>query len=162
MPHIIENFKFTRAIGEVILLPDSMKFVTERGVKYVVEDMGKGMKQGSFSGRFFTKNKQDQTSFMIRPRRNVVDMIHALNTLRAFGLDKDAEFLARQDGPIMVGLKRRAMEWTGGLGGLERFIKTMDQELLQGPDRELLAGAWAVYDGRAQATRSGNTSSRKA
>ncbi|KAK2598675.1 hypothetical protein N8I77_012070 [Diaporthe amygdali] len=89
-------------------------------------------------------------------------MIHALNTLRAFGLHNDVEFLAGQDGPIMVGLKRRAMEWTGGLGGLERFINTMDQELLQGHDRELLSGAWAVYEGRIQAKRSGNASSRKA
>ncbi|KAJ0122074.1 hypothetical protein J7T55_002585 [Diaporthe amygdali] len=97
VPHIVENFKFTTAIRDVILLPDSIKLVTN----------------------------------------------HSIN-------------------PIMVGLKRRAMEWTGGLGGLERFINTMDQELLQGHDRELLSGAWAVYEGRIQAKRSGNASSRKA
>lgn len=83
---------------------------------------------------------------MIRPHFNVVINIHALNTLRAFGLDHDAEFLARKDGPVAMGLERRAEEWTGGMGSLQRYLDTMGRELLVGKDRELLADARAACE----------------
>lgn len=131
---------------DIILLPNSMNLVTERGIKHVVQCMRQEMQRGSYSGKSFTKDAKHTGRYMIRPHSNAVDNIHALNTLRAFGLKRDAEFLARKDGPVAAGLKRRAQQWTGGLGGLQKFIDTMGRELLDGQDMELLSEARAVYE----------------
>lgn len=129
----------------MILLPNDMSLVTERGLKHVIRCMLQELQNGSYSSRAFTKDSNDNGRYMIRPHFNVVHSIHALNTLRAFGLDHDVEFLKRKDGPVAVGLKLRAQQWTGGLGGLRRFIDTLDREVLAKQDKELLAEARAVY-----------------
>lgn len=129
----------------MILLPNDMNLVTERGLKHVVRCMLQEMQRGSYSSRAFTRDSKDDGRYMIRPHFNVVNTIHALNTLRAFKLDHDVEFLKRKDGPIALGLKLRAQQWTGGIGSLGRFIDTLDREVLQGQDKELLAEARAVY-----------------
>lgn len=130
----------------MILLPSHMTLVTERGVKQVVRSMLQELQRGSYPGKAFTKDMDHKDRYMIRPHFNVVNNIHALNTLRAFGLDHDAGFLARKDGAIMVGLKLQAQHWTGGPGSLQRHIDTFDRELLVGQDKELLAEARAVYE----------------
>lgn len=137
----------------MILLPNHMTLVTERGVKQVVRSMLQELQRGSYPGKAYTKDRNDKSRYMIRPHFNVVHNIHALNTLRAFGLDHDAGFLAREDGPVAVGLKLRAQEWTGGLGGLQRFIDTLDRELLVGQDKGLLAEARAVCEEWRQTRR---------
>lgn len=113
----------------MILLPNDMKLVTERGLKHVVRCMLQEIQRGSYSSRAFTRDSNDDGCYMIRPHFNVFNTIHALNTLRAFELDHDVEFLKRKDGPIAVGLKLRAQLWTGGIGSLGRFIDTLDREV---------------------------------
>lgn len=137
----------------MILLPSHMTLVTERGVKQVVRSMLQELQRGSYPAKAFTKNMDHKDRYMIRPHFNVVHNIHALNTLRAFGLDHDAGFLARKDGPIMVGLKLQAQQWNGGLGSLKRHIDTFDRELLVGQDKKLLAEARAVYEEWRQSCR---------
>lgn len=151
IPYIVVNHKYGTLIGDIILLPSKMNLVTTRGVKYVVSNMKRALEKGSYATSDFTKNKDDQTTCMIRPCHNPVDMIHALNTLKAFGLWKDADFLAMQDGPIMTSLKRRAIEWKDDLWKLKRFLNTMGRELLVEEDRHLLAPAWSVYAERLRA-----------
>lgn len=146
IPHIVAKYQHITTIGYIILLPDEMDLVTERGVKYVVANMRREIVWGSYATSNFTKNKSDETTCMIRPIRNPVGMIHGLHTLRAFGLVDDAKFLSMPNGPIMTGLERRAIEWSGGLRGLKRFIFTIDRELLTDEDRHLLDRAWAVYN----------------
>ncbi|KAK2598674.1 hypothetical protein N8I77_012069 [Diaporthe amygdali] len=146
IPTIVNDFYVTSTeFGNMIILPDKMNRVTERGLKQVIQSMQQEIQKGSYHSQAFTKNPKDDGMYMIRPRYNVVDMIHALNALRAFGLDHDAEFLAQKNGPIMLGLKLRAQQWTGGPKTLERFIETMNNELLDGQDRELLSEARAVW-----------------
>lgn len=137
----------------MILLPNHMTLVTERGVRQVVRSMLQELQRGSYPSKVYTKDRDDKDRYMIRPHFNAVHNIHALNTLRAFGLDHDAGFLARRDGPIAVGLKLRAQQWTGGLGGLQHFINTLDRELLVGQDRELLAESYAVCEDWRQTRR---------
>lgn len=129
-----------------ILLPNHMTLVTERGVKQVVRSMLQELQRGSYPGKAFTKDMDHKDRYMIRPHFNVVNNIHALNTLRAFGLDHDAGFLARKDGPIMVGLKLQAQKWAGEPGSLKRHIDTFDRELLVGQDKKLLDEARAVFE----------------
>lgn len=146
IPHIVDGFKHTTAIGDIIILPDDMTLVTERGLKYAVANMKREIGWGSYVSSHFTKDEKAQSTYMVRPCHNPVDMIHGLNTLRAFSLNRDADFLAMPDGPIMTALERRAMEWTGNLWTLKRFLNTVDRELLTDKDRHLLARAWASYD----------------
>lgn len=161
IPHIVDGSKHTTAIGDIIILPDDMTFVTERGLKYAVANMKREVGWGSYVSSHFTKDEKDQSTYMVRPCHNPVDMIHGLNTLRAFGLNRDADFLAMPDGPIMTGLERRAMEWTGNLWSLKRFLNTVDRELLMDKDRHLLARAWATYDKWFQAQPPLKTSGKK-
>lgn len=128
-----------------------MTLVTERGLRYVFINMRREVEWGSYLSSHFTKDKEDQATYTMRPCRNPVDMIHGLHALRAFGLSPDAEFLAMPDGPIMSALERRAEEWSGNLWTLKRFLDTVDRELLGDPDRHLLARAWAAYDKRVEA-----------
>lgn len=130
----------------MIVLPDNMWLVTERGLKHVIRCMRQEMQHGSYSCN--NSHGEQSGRCMIRPHLNVVDSIHAMNTLRAFGLDHDAEILGRKGGPIAVGLKIRAQKWTEGLGGLGRFLEKMDRDLLEGQEKELLSEAWAVYNDR--------------
>ncbi|KAK7703368.1 hypothetical protein SLS64_009035 [Diaporthe eres] len=148
IPAIVNDFYYATSIESdgMILLPSHMTLVTERGVKQVVRSMLQELQRGSYPGKAFTKDMDHEDRYMIRPHFNVVNNIHALNTLRAFGLDHDAGFLARKDGPIMVGLKLEAQHWTGGPGSLKRHIDTFDPELLVGQDKELLDEARAVYE----------------
>lgn len=162
IPHIVDGCKHTTAIGDIIILPDDMTFVTERGLKYAVANMKREIGWGSFVSSHFTKDEMDQSTYMVRPCHNPVDMIHGLNTLKAFGLDHDAQFLAMPDGPIMIGLERRSEEWTGNLWTLKRFLNTVDRELLMDKDRHLLSRAWATYDKRVQAQPPRKTPGKKA
>ncbi|KAJ0122075.1 hypothetical protein J7T55_002586 [Diaporthe amygdali] len=163
IPTIVNNFYVTSTeFGNMIILPDKMSRVTERGLKQVIQSMQQEIQKGSYHSQAFTKNPKDDGLYMIRPRYNVVDMIHALNALRAFGLDHDAGFLAQKNGPIMLGLKLRAQQWTGGPKTLERFIETMNNELLDGQDRELLSEARAVWKEWIRVKSSVVASKRKA
>lgn len=131
-----------------------MNRATWRGVNYVVANMKREIESGSFAINNFTKHKNHLTC-MVRPCRDPVDMIHGLNTLRAFGIGaNDIQFLTMADGPIMTGLERRANEWTGDLLGLKQFLNTVDQKVLVllgvEEDRHLLDRAWAVYAKRLQ------------
>ncbi|KAG6368865.1 hypothetical protein INS49_003081 [Diaporthe citri] len=162
VPQIVDNFKHTTAIGDIILLPDDMTLVTERGLRYVFVNMRREVEWGSYASSHFTKDKKDQATYTMRPCRNPVDMIHGLHTLRAFGLSYDAEFLAMPDGPIISALERRAVEWSGNLWTLKRFLNTVDRELLGDPDRHLLARAWDAYDKRVQAQPPRKTSGQNA
>lgn len=128
----------------MVILPTNMRLVTERGLKHVIHCMLREIQQGSYRIKGVDGERNER--YMIRPHFNAVNNIHALNTLRAFGLDHDADFLGRKDGPIAMGLKLRAQQWTGGTGSLGRFLETMDRDLLEGQDKELLADAWAVYN----------------
>lgn len=130
----------------MILLPNHMALVTERGVKQVIRSMLQELQRGSYPSKVYTKNIDDKDRYMIRPNLNVVNNMHALNTLRAFGLDHDAGFLARKDGPIAMGLKLKAQQWTGGPASLQRCIDTFDREILVGQDKKLLAEARAVCE----------------
>lgn len=130
----------------MILLPSSMTLVTERGVNQVVRSMLQELQRGSYPGKAFTKDEDHKDRYMIRPHFNVVHNIHALNTLRAFGLEYDAGFLARKDGPVAVGLKVMAAQWAGGLRSLQHRLDTFERELLVGQDKELLAEARAVCE----------------
>ncbi|KAG6368866.1 hypothetical protein INS49_003082 [Diaporthe citri] len=146
IPHIVNDYYVASTESDdMILLPNDMNLVTERGLKHVIRCMLQEMQRGSYSSRAFTRDSNDNGRYMIRPHPNVVHSVHALNTLRAFGLDHDVEFLKRKDGPIAAGLKLRAQQWNGGLGGLRRVIDTLGREVLEGQDEELLAEARAVY-----------------
>lgn len=149
-------------MGDIIILPDNMTLVTERGMKYVFANMKREIEWGSYASSHFTKDKEDQSTYTVRPCRNPVDMIHGLNTVRAFKLNDDAEFLAMPNGPIMACLERRAVEWSGSLETLKRFLNTVDKVLLVDQDRHLLARAWAIYDKRVRAQPPLKTSGKKA
>lgn len=146
----------------MILLPNHMALVTERGVKQVVRSMLQELQRGSYPSKVFTRNMDDKGRYMIRPHFNVVNNIHALNTLRAFGLDHDAAFLARKDGPIAMGLKLKAQQWTGGPGSLQRCIDTFNRELLVGEDKNLLAEARAICEEWRKSTRAASALKNKA
>lgn len=128
----------------MVILPTTMRLVTQRGLKHVVHCMLREIQQGSYRSKGV--NGERNGRYMIRPHFNVVNNIHALNTLRALGLEHDADLLGRKDGPIAMGLKLRAQQWTGGIDGLGRFLEMMDRDLLEGQDKELLAEAWAIYN----------------
>lgn len=162
VPRIVENFKHTTDIGDIIILPAEMRLVTERGLKYVFVNMKREIEWGSYAGSHFTKDKQDQSTYTVRPCRNPVDMIHGLHTLRAFKLNDDAEFLAMQNGPIAASLERRAVEWSGGLVNLKGFLNKLDTVLLGDRDRHLLARAWAIYDKHFRAQPPVQTSGKQA
>lgn len=149
-------------MGDIIILPDDMTLVTERGLKYVFVNMRREIEWGSFASYHFTKDKEDKATYTMRPCRNPVDMIHGLHTLRAFDLGYDAEFLTMPDGPIMYSLERRVVEWSGNLWGLKRLLNTVDRDLLGDQDRHLLARAWAAYDKRVPAQPPRKTSGRNA
>lgn len=138
-----------------------MTLVTERGVRYVITNMKREIEWGSYATSHFFKDDCDLTC-MVRPCHNPVDMIHGLNTLRAFGLTgNDTEFLTTAYGPISTGLERRAIEWTGNLWSLKRFLNTLASELLVDEDSYLLDRAWAVYLNRLEAQPRSKTSGRK-
>ncbi|ROW04895.1 hypothetical protein VMCG_04905 [Cytospora schulzeri] len=148
IPTIVDKFqKTTRGFGTTIMLPDEMELVTERGLKYVINNMLKEIREGSYY-EFSMKDNMDMVGYTIRPRDNPVDMIHALNTLRAFGMEKDATFLSMEDGPIAVGLVKKVRHWDKSLKGLQRYLLTLDRVLLMEQDRHVLNSARVVYDVR--------------
>ncbi|POS81007.1 hypothetical protein DHEL01_v200580 [Diaporthe helianthi] len=159
VPYLVANHKYTMPNGDVILLPHDMGLVTLRGLKYVINNMKREMEKGSYAVDHVKKEgkkeeqeqEEQEAAYMIRPCDNPVDMIHALSTLKAFNLAKDAGFLAMKDGPIMTSLERRATKWDGSLRALKRFLDTLGHELLVESDRRLLVPAWVVYTKRLRA-----------
>lgn len=145
-PEIVDKYHTTTAhFGATIMLPDEMELVTARGLNYVVSNMLREICQGSYYSKWWSKDDKDTGTYMIRPRSNPVDMIHALNTLRAFGMEKDAEFLVIKNGPIAVHLEKRAHEMVKSRERLQRYLMTLAEELLEEQDRHVLDAAWKVY-----------------
>ncbi|KAG8160050.1 hypothetical protein KVR01_010687 [Diaporthe batatas] len=157
IPQIVANHAHNLPDRAVIILPENMAIITQRGLRYVVHNMKMEMEKGSYAtGNPKEEHEEDEheeATSMIRPGPNAVDMIHALNTLRAFGLSHDASFLAMEGGPITTSLQRRVLEWDGSDQALKRFLKTLSR-LLAEEDQHLLAPAWAVYSERRRQAKS--------
>lgn len=141
---------------KTILLPNWMYRVNELGVKYVVDNMTKAVEKGSYRSKWWTKDEEDEAKYTIRPRQDPVDMIHALYTLRAFGMAEDATFLAREKtGPIFTELRQQVDSWQeGNTKNLKRFLLAIEQYLLEEGDRHLLSGAWEAFNKRVESEAS--------
>ncbi|KAF3764203.1 hypothetical protein M406DRAFT_330554 [Cryphonectria parasitica EP155] len=137
-----------------IMLPDSMTRVNVTGVKYVVHNMVKAIEKGNYRACWWTGDEKDTRRLVIRPRRSAVEMIHALYTLRAFGMVRDAEFLATPEtGPIAAGLKGVARQWKGPAAGLRGFLGYLKRKILDVEDHCLVDGAWEAYKELAKVQR---------
>lgn len=118
-----------------------------RGLKYMIGNMLMEMREGSYHGGLWTKDNTDAGRYTIRPRDNPVNMMHALNTLRAFGMERDAGFLVIEDGLIAMGMVNKAREKSKSPDRLGDYLVTVSDEVLEMEDPPVLAAAWKVYYG---------------